>query len=255
DDQLALAIGTFDYRPSLAAGDSQKLFAINASKLDWHDDFTPRRPELRLLHILAHSPVRFNSALYLSARLVTMEGRGWAFGEKPPARGAVLVPCPPTLRVPIMHSSRSRFRPAGPAGALLIVITIFLTAPALRAQHIVYLKDGTALHGRVITQKERYTDPNSGVDYSVFNARGFFLVGDGCRAVIFSTRNLDPTRGDFGTEIDDTRQKFQLFQRDYPRPTRPTPEAGVFDPSKPNEWNARGERTLILRTPMGKEPI
>src|SRR5262245_1150989 len=154
-----------------------------------------------------------------------------------------------------MHSSRSRFRPAGPAGALLIGITIFLTAPAPRAQHIVYLKDGTILHGRVITQKERYTDPNSGVDYSVFKAGGFFLVGDGARAVIFSTRNLDPTRGDSGTEISDIRQGFLTFQRDYPRPTRPTPEAGIFDSSKPDEWNTRGERTLVLRTPMGKEQI
>jgi hypothetical protein len=153
-----------------------------------------------------------------------------------------------------MLSSRSRFRPAGPVGAILTVLTLVLAVGSGQAQHIVYLKDGTVLHGRIFTQREKISD--GGMDFTVFKSGSFFAVGDGVRAVIFSTRNIDPSRGTLGTEETDIRKGFLEFKRDIPRPDRPTPSAGTFEPSKPDEWNERGERTLKLHVPqLGVEPI
>ena len=140
----------------------------------------------------------------------------------------------------ICFSRRSRFRPPVGRGDSNFRSHIGVGRPDGQAQHIVYLKDGTVLHGRVVTRA------SDGGWIVVFKSGAFYAVGDGVRAIIFSPDRPDPRRPGLRNRRP---QGVSDVQREYPRPTRPTPTAGIFDPSRPDEWNARGERTLILRSP------
>src|SRR5437763_14185407 len=90
---------------------------------------------------------------------------------------------------------KSALRVCGSVGALLL-----LAPPAARPD-AVYLKDGTVLYGKVVSQKETIEDPYGGPSIPVPKAGGFFAVSDGARMVIVPTKNLDPNRPPDATNI------------------------------------------------------
>src|SRR5947209_5498651 len=138
--------------------------------------------------ILAHFRAGFNTLLDWTGQIVTMEGRECRSGKNVIHGGRVGAGTADFTGAPML-SCRSRFRPAGPVGAVLTILTLALAADTGRAQHIVYLKDGTVLHGRIFSQREQISD--GGLNFTVFKAGSFFAVGDGARAMIFPVRNID----------------------------------------------------------------
>ncbi|MFL5339543.1 MAG: hypothetical protein ACJ8F7_05180 [Gemmataceae bacterium] len=124
----------------------------------------------------------------------------------------------------------------------LLGLLLLAELPAARAD-VVYLKDGTVLHGKVLVKREEV----EGIPVPIGN---FFAVSDGVRFIVFSTRNLDPGRPPENTDI---RGDFIRLERDYPKSPHGPPPGGEFRGTTP--YNERGERTLNMMTPMGAQPI
>src|SRR5262245_28623107 len=83
----------------------------------------------------------------------------------------------------------------------LLILAVAALLPAFAQADVIYLKDGTVLHGRVIQETERLTDPVTGVVLPVPKGNNVYAVYDGTRIVSFSPFQLDPTRPVEKTDI------------------------------------------------------
>src|SRR5262245_9848041 len=118
--------------------------------------------------------------------------------------------------------------------------------PALASADIIYLKDGTVLHGRVIQETERLTDPVTGVVLPVPKGNNVYAVYDGTRIVSFSPFQLDPTRP---LEKTDIYSQLIRFERNPGmRPWRNPPGGGI---SNTSNFDEKGKRTITLRKDNG----
>lgn len=73
-----------------------------------------------------------------------------------------------------------------PATALPVLLLAATRLPA----DVVFLKDGTALHGKVKRQTTNFVDPASGQVIEVGRIGGFFMIDDGPRRIVFSHRQV-----------------------------------------------------------------
>jgi pimeloyl-ACP methyl ester carboxylesterase len=107
------------------------------------------------------------------------------------------------MRTSLLRAATTLFRtlPSARLTALLAVFGLLTVAEAVRADHLVFLKDGFTLRGQVRREGDLIVDPLTGAPLTI--QKGFWMMDDGARRIIFSVRQVEePESRDLGAGTD-----------------------------------------------------
>jgi hypothetical protein len=130
----------------------------------------------------------------------------------------------------------------GAATIMLGMLGFAAFAPA----HIIIMKDGFVLTGKVRQDQALIIDDASGTAFQAPKLDGFFMLDAGARLFIFSHRQVQ--------HVDDKDVSSGLkFERPIPHLDHFNVPQGIYENISP--WDAKWDRVLTLSTPEGKAKI
>jgi hypothetical protein len=111
---------------------------------------------------------------------------------------------------------------------------------------VVILKDGFVIQGKVTKETDKITDKASGQTFVVLAARGFDLVDDGPKFVIFSSNSKQ--LGEINKDVK-IRPDYRAYTTTVVRRKNDPPPYGRFE--QQGDWDAKWKRTLKVHEPGG----
>lgn len=131
---------------------------------------------------------------------------------------------------------------------VLVLTAVVSTVSA----HVVYLKDGYAVYGRVIREQELISDPATGQLVPIVKGGHTFLLNDGARFVVFGQKQVE--RAD---DKVDLRGDYVFFTMPFSRsPSRRRPAAAEIGEPKPftPKWERQVPVTITIAVPQMQQP-
>jgi hypothetical protein len=132
------------------------------------------------------------------------------------------------------------------ARAVVAAVLIVGCALGTAGADVVVLKDGFVIQGKVQKETERITDKASGQSFVVPSARGFDVIDEGPKFVIFSSHAKQ--LGEINKDIK-IRPEYRGFTTPFSRKGSDPPPYGTFE--KQGDWDAKWKRTLKVKVPAG----
>jgi dienelactone hydrolase len=132
------------------------------------------------------------------------------------------------------------------------VLAVAVAAASAASAHVVYLKDGYAIYGKVIREQELIADPATGQLVPIVKGGHTFLLNDGARFLVFGQKQVE--RAD---DKVDLRGDFVFFTMPFTRsPTRTRPAAAEIGEPKPfsPKWERSVPVTLSISVPQLGQP-
>jgi pimeloyl-ACP methyl ester carboxylesterase len=133
---------------------------------------------------------------------------------------------------------------------VLLILTLACAVVFPGRADVVILKDGTILHGKLLQDSELVLDKEIG---PIPMAKGFFMVDDGVRRVIFPSRQI-PNADAIDTRDTLSGPGVEMFQTSFARLNTLKME-GLGLVTQITPWNAKWERSITFLTTRGPETV
>lgn len=141
------------------------------------------------------------------------------------------------------HTPRPRRTLARVAAAAVLAVGCAL---GTAAADVVILKDGFVIQGKVHKETERIVDKASGQSFTVPSARGFDMVDEGPKFVIFSSNAKQ--LGEINKDVK-IRPEYEGYSMPFVRRKADPPPYGQYVPQ--GDWDAKWMRKLRVNVPGG----